>query len=104
MFLANVMKSVDSHHNLLTFMLRIVNHSFQQVEVGRNPIKKLGQGALLGNTNRKRSMELPSERIQIAPPATDDIRKHPIINTSGKRMCRLHWSVDGEGTAWPPHY
>ena len=41
MFLANVMKSVASRHNLLTFMLRIVNHSFQQVEFGRNPIKKV---------------------------------------------------------------
>lgn len=32
-------RSVASPYNLLTFMLRIVNHSFQQVEFGRNPIK-----------------------------------------------------------------
>lgn len=35
-------ESVASPHNLLTFMLRIVNHSSQQVELGRNSIKKLG--------------------------------------------------------------
>lgn len=31
-------ESVASPHNLLTFMLRTVNHSFQQVEFGRNSI------------------------------------------------------------------
>lgn len=47
-------ESVASFHNLLTFMLRIVNHSSQQVELGRNSIKKLGQRTLLRNTNRRR--------------------------------------------------
>lgn len=71
-------ESVASPHNLLTFMLRIVNHSFQQVEFGRNSIKKLGQRALLKNTNRKRYMEFPNERIQISMPATNDIHEHSL--------------------------
>ena len=76
--LGKCLESVASPHNLLTFMLRIVNHSFQQVEFGRNSIKMLGQRVLLRNTNRKRYMEFPNERIQIALTAANGIHEHPL--------------------------
>lgn len=85
------MKSVASRHNLLTFMLRIVNHSFQQVEFGRNPIKK------------KVRLESPAQGhkqkevcgVSLCPASQDCVREHPLIHILGKDTHRLCWGADG---------
>lgn len=79
-------------------MLRIVNHP-SQVELGRNSIKKLGQRALLRNTNRDTQSSLLQGYTTPCQPLTAFFtRVHPLTNVSGRSMRKLHRRVQGEGS------